>query len=492
MLFNSLEYVLFLPLVVALYFATPHQRRWALLLAASYVFYGAWRPEFLLLLIGSTTIDWAAALRMAAATTPRGRKAWLLVSLSANLLILGYFKYAEFLSVALRGALAHLGIAMADHAAFHPLLPVGISFYTFQALAYTIDVYRGDMPPERHLGKFALYVAFFPQLVAGPIERATRLLPQFSVEHRFDGGRIVSGLTILAWGFFQKLVIADRFAPWVSAGFSGTYPDTAGSVILSAFFFYIQLYADFSGYTDIAIGSARLMGIELMENFNRAYLAHSFSDLWRRWHISLMSWFRDYLLRPLGFSRPGKPKWMRNMMIVFVASGLWHGAASTFLVWGALNGVLIVVGETTRRWRNRMWERGFDAVSGRVAIQRETLELIRLVLARAFIVVALSLTLVLFRAPDLGRALDMYAAFFLRPHTLLEPWGYDFHGWEVLLGTLAVAGFVMVDGIRRADRRRFALAVQPRWIRWSVAYATCILTLMFGEFAMREFVYFQF
>ena len=492
MLFNSFAFLLFFPTVVALFFATPHRWRWAVLLAASYVFYGWWKVEYLLLLMASTGVDYWAALRMESAATPGRRKAWLAVSLTGNLGMLGYFKYAAFLSDTVRSIASPLGIVLQDSPVFHPLLPIGISFYVFQTLAYSIDVYRGDIPAERHLGKFALYVAFFPQLVAGPIERAGRLIPQFYQVRRFHGGAAVAGLTLMGWGFFQKLVIADRLAPYVNEAFAAQGTQTAGAVLLASYFFYFQIYADFSGYTDIARGAAVVMGFTLMMNFDRAYLSRSMSEVFRRWHISLMIWFRDYLLRPLGFSRPGKPKWARNILIVFLASGLWHGAAWTFVAWGASTAVLIIVGDGTRRARDRVWKR-VQAAADRVrAGAGRRVGQARSVLACLLVFNLMSLTLIFFRAPSIGRALEMYGTLFTRPATLFSTGGLALDGYEILLAVTAITVFLLVDGLGRTLRWPERVAMQPRWVRWSVAYAIVLAVLMFGEFDLVPFYYFQF
>jgi alginate O-acetyltransferase complex protein AlgI len=492
MLFNSFAFLLFFPTVVALFFATPHRWRWVVLLAASYLFYGWWRIEYLLLLMANTAVDYWAARRMDAAATPGRRKAWLGVSLTANLGMLGYFKYAAFLADTVRSVASPLGIVLQDSPYFHPLLPVGISFYTFQTLAYTIDVYRRDIPAERHLGKFALYVSFFPQLVAGPIERAGRLLPQFYQVQRFQGGAVVAGLTLMGWGFFQKLVIADRLAPYVNQAFAPQGAQTAGAVLLAAYFFYFQIYADFSGYTDIARGAAMVMGFSLMLNFDRAYLSTSMSEVFRRWHISLMIWFRDYLLRPLGFSRPGKPKWARNILIVFLASGLWHGAAWTFVAWGASTALLIIVGDGTRRMRDRVWQRVQRAADGVRAGAGRRIGAARRVLAILLIFNLMSLTLIFFRAPSIGRALEMYGALLGRSAALVSAGAPPLPWYELGLAVTAITVFLLVDGLGRALRWPERVAVQPRWVRWGLAYAVVLAVLMFGEFDLVPFYYFQF
>jgi alginate O-acetyltransferase complex protein AlgI len=493
MLFNSFAFVFFFPLVVTIFFATPHRWRWAVLLAASYWFYGSWRPEYLLLLMASTGVDYWAALRMETAGTQARRKAWLGVSLAGNLGMLGYFKYAGFLADSLRAALAPLGLSLPDSPALHPLLPVGISFYVFQTLAYSIDVYRGTIPAERHLGRFALYVAFFPQLVAGPIERAGSLLPQFTEVKRFHGGRVVSGLTRMGWGFFQKLVIADRLAPFVNEVFAGGgAPQTAGAVLLASYCFYFQIYADFSGYTDIAIGSARVMGFQLAENFDRAYLSRTVSEQWRRWHMTLMSWFRDYLMRPLGFSRPGRPRWMRNILIVFLVSGLWHGAAWTFAAWGLANAVFVITGDSTRRRRDRLWERAADALSRRWAGAGRLLLGARSVMQPVLVFNLMALSLIFFRAPSIGRALEMFGTLFGSPGTLLSLNALPLPPYQLMVAAAAITLFLLVDGWGRVRQWPERFSLQPRWMRWSLAYAVGLAVLMFGEFNLTEFFYFQF
>jgi alginate O-acetyltransferase complex protein AlgI len=492
MLFNSIQFLLFLPVVVTLYFAAPHRLRWALLLVASYYFYASWRPEYLLLLMVSTGVDYFAAIGMESARTLQRRKGWLALSLSSNLLMLGYFKYAGFLAESVRAVITPMGVVLGDTPAFDPLLPIGISFYTFQTIGYAIDVYRGNVPAERHLGRFALYVSFFPQLVAGPIERAGRLLPQFSVVQRFHGGRVVSGLTLMGWGFFQKLVIADRLAPYVNEIFTGGGEQTAGAVLLASYFFYFQIYADFSGYTDIARGTARILGFELLQNFDRAYLSTRASDIWRRWHISLMSWFRDYLLPPLGWSRPGKFKWIRNILIVFVVSGLWHGAAWTFVAWGALNAVFIVVGETSRRRRERLWKRAQARLDQWHAGAGAHLAQVRALLAWALIFNLMTLSLIFFRAPTLGRALEMYGTLVSRPDTLFALGGLPLPKFQLVLAVAAIGVFLLVDGLGRSPAWAQWFKIQPRWVRWSAAYALLLAVLMFGELNLVEFYYFQF
>lgn len=350
MLFNSLEFLIFFPVVVGIYYALPHRYRQLMLLVASYYFYMCWKAEYAILIVSSTVVDYFAAQRMAALPEQRARRKYLALSLFANLGLLFAFKYFNFVNETMRALFNQFNIFY-DVPAFDVLLPVGISFYTFQTLSYTIDVYRGKLKPETRFLTFALYVSFFPQLVAGPIERAVRLLPQFHKEIRFDYERLVSGARLMVWGFFKKVVVADRLASYVDAVYNAPGDHAGLTVIVATYFFAFQIYCDFSGYSDIAIGTARILGFDLMTNFRRPYLATSISDFWRRWHISLSTWFRDYVYIPLGGSRVRTSRRYANLVITFVVSGIWHGANWTFLAWGALHGFYLAFAVLTTRWR---------------------------------------------------------------------------------------------------------------------------------------------
>jgi D-alanyl-lipoteichoic acid acyltransferase DltB (MBOAT superfamily) len=341
-LFNSFQFLLFLPVVVCGYFLLPQRFRWVLLLGASWYFYMCWRMEYILLLLFSTLVDYLVGLRMAALPDKRSRGRWLWLSIGLNMGMLFLFKYFDFFSGALRQGFeaANIMVAVPE---LKLLLPVGISFYTFQSLTYTVDIYRGELKPERHFGRFALYIAFWPQLVAGPIERAATLLPQFHERHRPNYDRIVGGLCLIAYGFFKKVVVADRCALYVDEVYGHTDLYNGWNLLMATFLFAIQIYCDFSGYTDIAIGSAKMMGYDLMTNFNRPYLSTSITEFWRRWHISLSTWFRDYIYIPMGGGRKGKVRGLLNAFFTFVLSGFWHGANWTFLAWGAFHGSLLVV-----------------------------------------------------------------------------------------------------------------------------------------------------
>ena len=358
MLFNSLDFLLFFPIVTALFFLVPHRYRWMLLLAASCWFYMFFRPIYILILAFTIVVDYFAG-RLIEGAQGLPRKAWLIASLLANIGVLAFFKYWNFLGGnfnALASAL-HWNYQIS---LLEILLPIGLSFHTFQAMSYTIEVYRGKQAAERHFGIYALYVMFYPQLVAGPIERPQNLLHQFHEEKHFDADRVFSGLGRMVWGFFKKVVIADRLAIIVNQVYNhlDDYPDHSGmAYVWATLFFAVQIYCDFSGYSDIAIGSARVMGFKLMENFDRPYFAQSVAEFWRRWHISLSTWFKDYVYVPLGGSRVVTRKLCRNILVVFLISGLWHGAKWNFLIWGALHGSYLMISVLTRSLRERMVER---------------------------------------------------------------------------------------------------------------------------------------
>ena len=344
MLFNSFEFIIFLPIVIIFYYIIPHRFRWVLLLIASYFFYMMWNPKYIILIIISTVIDYFAGIMMSNQKVKSKRKKYLLLSLFANLGLLFVFKYFNFFNSQAGLLFEAFSNAAYPISSLKLLLPMGISFYTFQTLSYTIDVYKGTRKPERHLGYFALYVTYFPQLVAGPIERSQHLLPQLRKKHDFNYECTISALLRICWGLFKKVIIADRVAVIVNTIY-GDLPSYSGIyLIIATVGFAIQIYCDFSAYSDIAIGSAKLMGIDLMENFKTPYFSKSITEFWKRWHISLSTWFRDYLYIPLGGSRVSK-KWMifTNIMIVFVVSGLWHGANWTFIIWGFLNGLYLIL-----------------------------------------------------------------------------------------------------------------------------------------------------
>ena len=350
MFFNSIHFLFFLPIVVFFYFITPTRFRWILLLAASYYFYMVWKPIYALLIVASTLVDYYCGVKMGSLKEKSARKPYLWLSVFVNLLILGTFKYFNFFNEAAHDLAGLLNMSYAI-STFNVLLPMGISFYTFQTMSYSIDVYKGVTKPEVHLGKFALYVTFFPQLVAGPIERAKSLLSQFHFEFSYSHDRTVSGLRLILWGLFKKIVIADQLA--IMVGYVYNNPESANgfSIYFASLLFAQQIYCDFSGYSDIAQGAAKILGIRLMDNFNFPFYATSYNNFWSRWHISLMQWFRDYIMFPLIRK---KWKWQPVFLLVFFVSGVWHGAGWTFIVWGVINGLMVVYSKSTENYREKL------------------------------------------------------------------------------------------------------------------------------------------
>ena len=486
MLFNSVDFLVFFTLIVCAYFALPHRWRWALLLASSYYFYMCWKPGYVVLIIISTVIDYFCALGMGRASTPRRRRLILFLSLLCNLGLLFTFKYLNFLAYSFKWV---LGFPEQERArlVLNVLLPVGISFYTFQSLSYTIDVFRGIRPPEKRLGIFALYVCFFPQLVAGPIERSTRLLPQFDNVVKFDYERVVDGIRRMLWGFFKKVVIADTLAKLVDPVYNNPTAYAGPSYVIATVFFAYQIYCDFSGYTDIAIGSAQVLGIELMENFKRPYYSKSVREFWRRWHISLSTWFRDYLYIPIGGSRVPLPRHCLNLFIVFLLCGLWHGASWTFVIWGVLQSVYLIAGLLTRSAREQF--------TGWIRLDKAPL-------LRKLVQVVITFALVCF------------GWIFFRADSLPDAWYIVTHllsGWQLLATESAsklifVAGrpslFILcillvfvLESVQLVERRvdwREVLKFKPVWARWAVYYCLVLGIMLLGSLNAEPFIYFQF
>ena len=480
MLFNSFQFVWFFPLVVLVHFALPHRFRWAWLLAANYYFYMCWRAVYALLLLGSTTLTYVTGILIGKAETQAARRAWLTVSLVGNLGLLFFFKYLNFANESLRALFEHLHLAYAVPA-LHILLPVGISFHVFQSISYDMDVYRRRMPPERHFGMFAVYNSFFPQLVAGPIERAINLSPQFRKHLRFNPESAAWGLKLMLWGMFKKVVIADRLAQFTDPVFDHPAGHTGASLLLATYFFAFQIFCDFSGYTDIAIGAAKVMGFDLMKNFNRPYFAPNVADFWRRWHISLSTWFKDYLYFPLGGNRVGRARWCLNILIVFVVSGLWHGANWTYLIWGVLHGLYLVVGELGQGVRARL--------AAVVGLDRHP------VLGRA-LGILVTFHLVLF-AWVFFRALSMHDALYIIRTIAsgLGTIGSDKllpSGSRVASSILLICLLELVDSVQARPAVWSALIRAPRVWRWAAYLALLLSVLNLRPAQVSPFIYFQF
>lgn len=357
MIFNSIEFLIFFPVVIGLYFLMPQKFRWVMLLLASYYFYISWNLDLIYLIVFTTAISYVSSIVI---EKHRGNKTLsrlcLVVTLVASLGVLFFFKYFNFLSTSVTALLNGAGLDVPS-LTLNLILPVGISFYTFQTLSYVIDVYRGSIKAERHFGYYALYVSYFPQLVAGPIERPDNLLPQLHANNKPSWENTIGGLRKMLIGFFKKVVVADLIAVYVNSVYNDVENATGFGVVIATVFFAFQIYCDFSGYTDIAIGCAEIMGVKLMQNFNLPYTAQSIKEFWGRWHISLSTWFRDYLYIPLGGNRCSVFRHQLNVFIVFLISGLWHGAAWTYVIWGALHGAYQIIGYFTRKPRIAMWNR---------------------------------------------------------------------------------------------------------------------------------------
>ncbi len=492
MLFNSLQFLIFFPIVTALFFALPHRFRWALLLAASCFFYMAFRPVYILILIFTILVDYGAGIWIESAQGERRRR-YLLLSICANVGVLAAFKYFNFLNGNLMGLSHTLGLGY-PIPNLNIILPIGLSFHTFQSLSYTVEVYRGRQKAERNLGIFALYVMFYPQLVAGPIERPQNLLHQFHEEHFFDYTKVTNGLKLMCWGFFKKVVIADRLAPFVNQVYSDPRHYPGISLIFATVLFAFQIYCDFSGYSDIAIGAAEVMGFRLMTNFSRPYFSASIATFWKHWHISLSTWFRDYLYIPLGGNRVPTLLKYRNLMITFVISGLWHGANWTYVIWGALNGVYLIVEQMAGSYLRRT---GFD-----VTISRWPRPLV------ASFRIALTFCLTCF-AWIFFRARSIADAFYISSH-LTSGWRtlpVDLRSLvfvkfnllmrldktEMVIGLVAIALLLGIELAQNFVKLREWLANRPIWIRWAVYYGALSSILFFGAFnSAQEFIYFQF
>jgi len=488
MTFSSWQFLAFFPIVGGLYFATPHKWRWCLLLLASYFFYMCSIPGYAILLAGSTVIDYSVALWMPRLESVKRRRLLLGLSLTTNLGLLCLFKYFNFFSDSIAAGLSGIGVAYEPiHTTW--LLPVGISFYTFQTLSYSIDVYRGHQEPERHFGRFALFVSFFPQLVAGPIERSTNLLPQFRKRIEFDYQRVISGLTLMGWGAFKKMVIADRLALLVNSVYDN--PDGLAGVhyIAATVCFAIQIYCDFSGYSDMAIGAAEVLGFRLMKNFNRPYSARSLADFWSRWHISLSTWFRDYVYIPLGGNRVAVPRWYLNLMIVFLVSGLWHGARWTYVVWGGLHGAFLVGALITKPYRERVVER----------LSLDTSHWLFVAWQRVFVFTLVCLTWVFFRANSVPDALSILSR-------LGTGWGelYQSGQWLASFEALGLSekyliscGLLIllleiVQHLQSKGDWQLSLSRWPTTIRWACYVGLALAILNLGAPTSQQFIYFQF
>ncbi len=469
MLFNSIAFLLFFPIVCVIYFSIPPQMiraRNLLLLIASYYFYMNWQPAYALLLLTSTFVTYIAALGIGCFEDRRKKKICLVSSLVLNLAILFLFKYYNFLSSNISMGLEACGFKI-DIPEFGLILPVGISFYTFQALGYSIDVYRGTTKVERDFATYALFVSFFPQLVAGPIERSNNLLPQFKQQHRFDYEAVLSGVKLMVWGYFMKLALADRCGIYVDAIFNNVDKHNGGSYLVASLLFPFQIYGDFAGYSLIAIGVARVMGFRLMENFRRPYFATSVGEFWHRWHISLSTWFKDYVYIPLGGNRVGRLRNYFNLLVTFVISGIWHGAYWTFFLWGTLHGILLCIEKA-------------------LGIGKQKFTGINKFFHWAVTFVLVCLAWILFRANNLSDAMMVIKGIFTNPG-VPKPEYANFIAIGMAMTILLIKEFAdeYKWPVRVADSKSWI--VRHVYLVMMIAYI-----ILFGVLGGDQFIYFQF
>lgn len=494
MLFNSMDFLIFFPIVVFVYFIIPKKTRYIWLLAASYYFYMCWNVKYAVLIGTSTLITYLSGILLGKFKQVLMRKLIVAGSFISNLGILVFFKYFDFIIDNINMVLKQFDITMIENP-FTFLLPVGISFYTFQALSYTVDVYRNVIEPEKNPFRYALFVSFFPQLVAGPIERSKNLLEQVkNVENIkvWNYDRIAKGIIMMVWGMFQKMVIADRISIFVDTVYENLHAVGSVETIFAAVAFSIQIYCDFAAYSTIAIGAAKVMGFELMENFNTPYFATNIKEFWRRWHISLSTWFRDYLYIPLGGNRKGKVRKYFNLMVTFLVSGLWHGAAWNYVIWGGLHGLYQVLAEILQPIKVKL-----------LKITNTKQDVFSYKFGQILFTFSLTtLTWVFFRAKSLSEAMYYFKCLF----TKWNPWVFFNEGLynfgldrvEVNILFVALIVFFLVELVKYKKNSVISDFVmeQNLWFRWVTVIGLVVAILVYGEYGIsfdsNQFIYFQF
>ena len=487
MLFNSYEFIVFFFFVTVIYFLLPHRFRWFHLLAASCLFYMAFIPIYILILFFTIIIDYIAGIVIEDAVGAR-RKWFLVMSIVANVGVLAFFKYYNFFADNIN-ELFHITNLSAQVPLLGIILPIGLSFHTFQAMSYTIEVYRGKHKAERHFGIYALYVMFYPQLVAGPIERPQNILYQFYQHKKFDYDQVTNGLKLMLWGMFKKVVIADRLSVITDQVYTYPHGQSALTTLLAVVFFSFQIFCDFSGYTDIARGAAEVMGFRLMQNFNRPYSSKTISEFWSRWHISLSTWFKDYVYISLGGNRVSVPRWYFNLFIVFLLSGFWHGANWTFLVWGALHGFYLIFALVTQKPREK-----FNQLIG--LSRFKTLDNIFRKLT-TFVLVAFAW--IFFRATSFANATDIIKqlpkAFIDVKNIIIRHGALPFTSDMKIKIGYAIFFIAFLELVHYLERNNNILSLvnnKPRLVRWSIYYTILLLIIFMGVFQQRTFIYFQF
>jgi len=483
MLFNSLSFLIFFPIVVFLYYTLPQRFRWIMLLMASCAFYMFFIPYYILILILTIVVDYFAGIYIEQ-SQGRRRKVYLWVSIVTTCLILFYFKYYNFFINSINDLL-HITGSQKQLTALNIILPIGLSFHTFQSLSYVIEVYYGRQKAESHFGIYSLYVMFFPQLVAGPIERPQNVLHQFYEHHPFKYDQVTAGIKQMAWGFFKKVVIADRLAMVANPVYNDVHHYSGLPLVLATLFFTFQIYCDFSGYSDIALGSARVMGFRLMTNFDRPYFSATISEFWRRWHISLSTWFRDYVYIPLGGNRVGKTRHYINLLITFTISGFWHGANWTFVAWGALHGIFLIVTAWMKPDLSKWYKRWFSTFI-------------------TFILVYIGW--IFFRANNIHEAAYVIEHLFAVTgtqvssliHSLLHVKAAYNGLWEgipflhIVLGLLLIVVLLTTESISFKINLYKKISGYPGIVRWSLYTVFLYGIIILGVFGYNAFIYFQF
>lgn len=482
MTFTSIEYLFFLPLVVLLYFLLPSKRRWVLLLVASYFFYAYWNTSLLILIVISTLVDYWAGLKMGEKVDKADRKVYLYLSLFINLGMLFFFKYFSFCNEVVRDLFTVFEYSYSVRA-FDILLPVGISFYTFQTLSYTIDVYRGDKKPESHLGIFALYVSFFPQLVAGPIERSTFFLPQFYKKYQFELKRIVDACKLIVWGLFKKMVVGDNLALIVNEVYENSSAQSSEMLIVATYAFTIQVYCDFSGYTDIAIGSAKLFGFELSDNFRKPFFASNISEFWRRWHISLTQWIGDYMYRPLLAKFKSNFASYIILYVVLIAIGVWHGAGGQFVLFGFIHATYLAIRRLIKPIN----------VSLKNIFQSLRLEKVQAFLGSIWTFHLVVFSLICFASNSISESFTVMKTIF-QPSNYEGSFAYlnSFQFSNLLIVSCSLLLVFLIELTNKLNLRTPFGSIKNIALRWSIYLFIIFSLLIFKVSDNPEFYYFQF
>ncbi len=472
MVFNSVEFLVFLPVVVLLFYLLPQRARWFMLLAASCVFYMWFVPKYILILLVTIVIDYLAGILIERNDDrPKRKKIFMVISIVSTLTVLFVFKYLGFITENLTRLCESMGVG--TNMVVNIILPIGLSFHTFQSMSYVIEVYRGNQKAEHHFGYYSLYVMFFPQLVTGPIERPGNLLRQLHEEKRFDYDNISKGMRLILFGMFIKMVVADNLGTYVDMVYEDPSAYNAWSVMLAAVFYSFQIYCDFFGYSTIALGSAKLMGFDISDNFRSPYLSRSIAEFWHRWHISLSTWFRDYVYIPLGGSRVKFARWASNILVVFVLSGIWHGAAWTFLFWGFAHGLLHIIEKALKNW--------VKPLQPKTKVGRCSLDLLNM--AKTFILV--TLFWVMFRSSDFAQMKEMFTAMFTN-FDVAQQMSIDWRIW-LYLGLFILSDIVLAD--TRFDHWCDDKPAVLRWLIYTVLIFMIVVCSSVNNF---PFIYFQF